>query len=125
MKLDTYMSRIRNNKGLTLLEVMIAMVIMSVSLLGLLQMAMIALDGNHWSNLTTRTVQLMQQKLEEIRSSQDFTSGSETVDEVELTWTVSTAGVHLRQVDIEARWRDISQNQRANSMTAFIKSDSV
>ncbi|MEE8577304.1 MAG: prepilin-type N-terminal cleavage/methylation domain-containing protein, partial [candidate division Zixibacteria bacterium] len=62
------MHAIRNQEGVTLLEVLIAMIILSVSLLLLLNMAMVALDGNDWANNTTIATQLMQQKLEQLRS---------------------------------------------------------
>ena len=117
--------KLKNESGLTLLEVLIAMVILSIALLMLLNMGMVALDGNEWSNRTTVAAQRMQQKLEQIRSSNDFSNGAETVDDVNLAWTVAPVDVHLRRVDITATWRDMGNRQVSNSMTAYIKSDSV
>ena len=74
-------NRIRKNeRGITILEVLIAMIILSFSLLLLLNMAMVALDGNDWSNKTTVATQLMQQKLEQLRSVKDvaLTDGSDS-----------------------------------------------
>jgi prepilin-type N-terminal cleavage/methylation domain-containing protein len=78
--------KLRQQNGVTLLEVLVAMIIMSVSLMMLLNMAMIALDGNDWSNKTTVATQLLQEKLEQIRASGDFTNGSDTLQGVTRTW---------------------------------------
>ncbi len=116
---------ISNQSGLTLLEVMIAMVIMSISLLLLLNMAMVALDGNDWSNKTTLATQLMQEKLEQLRNTTIPTSGEDTTAGFVRTWTVSTAGGHLRKVNINVTWEDVRAMTKMDSMTAFIKTDSV
>ena len=51
----------KQEAGFTILEVLIAMIILSISLLVLLNMAMVALDGNDWSNNTTVATQLLQE----------------------------------------------------------------
>ncbi|MBU0983839.1 MAG: prepilin-type N-terminal cleavage/methylation domain-containing protein [candidate division Zixibacteria bacterium] len=116
---------LKNQKGITLLEVMVAMLIMSFSLLLLLNMAMVALDGNEWSNKTTFAAQLLQQKLEEIRASGNFTNGADTAQGVERTWTVQNAGNHLRRVDVRVAWRDMHARDQANTMTAYVRTDSL
>jgi len=118
-------TKVNSQDGLTLLEVLIAMVILSIALLLLLNMGMVALDGNDWSNRTTVAAQRMQQKLEQIRGSNSFSDGEETVDDVTLKWSVSNLDAHLRRVDITATWQDIGNRQVSNAMTAYIKSDSV
>ena len=118
-------SKLTNQSGLTLLEVMIAMVIMSISLLLLLNMAMVALDGNDWSNKTTIATQLMQEKLEQLRNSPTPGSGGDTALGVVRNWTVTNAGSHLRQVGIDVTWEDIRGNMVTDSLSTFIKTDSV
>ncbi len=110
---------------MTLLEVLVTMLILSVSLLMLLSMAMFALNGNHRSNNMTVATQLMQQKLEEIRGSGNFGSGVDTVENVRIEWTVTAVAVHLRQVSITAAWRQLDGQERTHEMTALIKSDAV
>jgi prepilin-type N-terminal cleavage/methylation domain-containing protein len=117
--------RIANQKGVTILEVMIAMIILSMSLLLLLNMAMVALDGNDWSHKTTAATQALQQKLEQLRNSDSLASGSDTTGGVERSWTVTNVGSHLRRVDVQAVWHDIRNREKTNSMTAFIETDSV
>ncbi len=58
---------IANQDGISILEVLIAMIILSMALLLLLNMAMVALDGNDWSNKTTVATQMLQEKLEQLR----------------------------------------------------------
>lgn len=119
------MKRIQNQNGITLLEVLIAMIILTLALLVLLNMAMVALDGNDWANNTTVATQLLQAKLEELRGDGFPVSGSDTVGAVSRTWTVTTVSSHLRRVDVQVNWNDISNNAKSNSITSFIRTDSV
>ena len=116
---------IQNQNGISLLEVLVAMLIMGFSLLMLLNMAMIALDGNDWSNKTTLAAQLLQQKLEEVRASGNFTSGSDTAQGVQRSWSVSSAGNHLRCVDVTVAWEDMKGREQQNTMTAYVRTDSI
>jgi Tfp pilus assembly protein PilV len=122
---DMKMKRIQNQDGITLLEVLIAMIILTLSLLVLLNMAMVALDGNDWANHTTVATQLLQDKLEELRGDGFPVSGSDTVGDIARTWTVTAVSSHLRRVDVQVNWRDISDDQQTNSITSFIRTDSV
>ncbi len=116
---------ISNQAGISLLEVLIAMIILSMALLVLLNMAMIALDGNDWSNNTTLATQLMQQKLEQIRSTQNFSNGADTAEGMVRNWMITDAGAHLKKAQVTIVWEDVRANQMTNTMTAFIKSDSL
>ncbi len=114
-----------NEQGITILEVMVAMIILSMSILLLLNMAMVALDGNDWANNTTAATQLMQQKLEQLRTSGDLTDGSDTIGEYARSWVVTNVGSHLRKIDVRVDWEDIRSHSKVDSLTAYIKSDSV
>jgi type II secretion system protein I len=117
--------QIASQDGITLLEVMVAMIILSISLLLLLDMAMVALDGNDWSNKTTLATQMLQEKLEELRSTEALADGSDSVEGISRNWTVTTVSSHLRRVDVQVQWQDVRSRTKSNSMTAFIKTDSV
>ena len=119
---------VQNENGVTLLEVLIAMLLVSFSLLMLLNMGMIALDGNDWSNKTTTATQMLQEKLEELRGGgySALTNGSDTADGgVVRSWTVTNAGDHLRQIDVQVTWRDMQARERTNTMTAYVRTDSL
>jgi Tfp pilus assembly protein PilV len=117
--------KINKSDGITILEVLIAMLILSMSLLLLLNMAMVALDGNDWSNHTTVVTQLMQQKLEEIRASGALTNGHDSVSGVARTWNVTNVGPHLRNVNIAMNWSDVRAREHNDSMSALIRTDSL
>lgn len=124
------MKRIKllQDKGLTILEVLVAMLIMSLSLLLLLNMAMVALDGNDWSNNTSIATQMMQEKLEQMRNVPNlnsYSSGNDTAYGVKRIWKVEDAGNHLRKVEVQVVWDDIRGKHKTNSLTAYIKTDSL
>ncbi len=118
-------ARLRRNQGLTLLEVLIAMVIMSVALLLLLNMGMVALAGNDWSNNTTTAMQLVQQKMEELQASSDPQSGEDEIGDFARQWEVSVQADHLRQIDIEVTWTDLRNAVKTESLTTLMKTDSI
>ncbi|MCP4566720.1 MAG: prepilin-type N-terminal cleavage/methylation domain-containing protein [FCB group bacterium] len=117
--------QISNDQGFTLLEVLTSMFIMSFSMLLLLHLAMVALDGNTWASGTTSSTQLLQEKLEELRSFDDPESGADTVGQVYRDWTVTTAGSHLRQVALTATWYSPDSLAHSNTITTLIKTDSL
>jgi type II secretion system protein I len=113
--------------GMTILEVLVAIIVLSVALLLLMNMTMVALEGNDWSNNTTLATQLMQEKLEQLRSQADFglLDGTDTVSGVVRSWSVSTADSYLRRVDVQARWQDVKSQTRTSTMSAYIRTDSL
>lgn len=118
--------RLSGPDGFTILEVLVAMVILGMSLLLLLNMAMIALDGNDWSNNTTVATQLLQEKLEQLRSKTvKLESGYDSPDNLERVWTVTDAGNRLKKVEVVVTWTDIRNNTISNTMTTYIKTDSI
>lgn len=114
-------SKIKNESGLTLLEVMIAVVILSLSLLVLMNMTMVALTGSDWANNTTTATQLSQAKLEQLRASSNPMSGSDTAYGMERVWTVQQSAANLLEVDIAVTWTDLKGQPDGDTMTAFIK----
>jgi type II secretion system protein I len=119
--------RLKRCDGITILEVLIAMIVMSMALLLLMNMAMVALDGNDWSNNTTNATQLLQEKMEQLRTnaSSSLTSGSDTVDGVTRTWKVANVSSHLRRVDVTVTWKNFREEEKVNTMSSYIRTDSV
>ena len=105
------------------MEVMVAMTVLSLSLLLLLNMAVVAIDANDWSNKATQATQAMQEKLEEIRSTLDFTSGSDSIGTVARSWRSTDMGDHLMQVDVTVSWTDVRSLSRSNTMSALVRVD--
>ena len=132
MKMVTHMKRaqntakrLRKQDGVSLLEVLVAMIILSMSLLLLLNLSMIALDSNDWSNNSTRAAQMLQQKLEEIRGSASFSNGADTASGISRSWTVTSIGNHLRQVDVTVSWQDMKSRTQTSTITGYVLSDSI
>ncbi len=112
-----------NQEGFTLLEVMTSMFIMSFSLLLLLHLAMIALDGNTWASGTTSSTQLLQEKLEELRADAIPASGIDTVGEIVRNWTVTTEATHLRKIVLSATWYTPDSIGQTYTINSYIKTD--
>ena len=72
------MTKIDNNKGFTLIEVLVAMVILSVGLLGTAALITGIINGNKVSNRITTATVLAQDKMEEIKSVGYSNAVSET-----------------------------------------------
>ena len=110
---------------MTLLEVMIAMIITASALLMLLNMAMIALEGNNWANKTTLATQLVQEKLEQLRggAAGALEDGSDTTHGLARSWTVTDIGNHLQRVDVTISWDDYQAKQHSNTLTGYIRTD--
>ena len=117
--------KIKSPDGFSLLEVLISMVILGVALLGLLNMSLVALTSNDWSNKTTVVTQSIQQKLEELRNTPNPSNGSEEINGIELNWTVSSPQNHLREVYLTAMWQDMISQYKYMNVTAYMKTDSL
>lgn len=115
--------RLRSQRGVSVLEIMIAMVILSLSLLLLLNMAVVALDANDWSNKSTVATQALQDKLEEIRSTLNFTAGADSVGAVARSWNAVDLSTHLKQVNVTVNWTDVRNKAKTNSMSALVRVD--
>jgi Tfp pilus assembly protein PilV len=124
------MKRLRkrlDERGITLLEVMIAVLVLTVSLLMLLNMAMVALGGNDWANKATLASQLVQEKLEQLRatSSGTLTDGSDSVNGLARSWDISYAGNHLRRAAVTVQWQDLKGESHTASLASLIRTDSI
>jgi prepilin-type N-terminal cleavage/methylation domain-containing protein len=114
-------TKINNETGLTLLEVMVAIVILSLSLLVLMNMTMVAMTGSDWSNKTTTATQLSQEKFEQLRASLNPQSGADTAFGMERVWTVQQAAANLYEINVAVTWADLKGQQTGDTITAFIK----
>ncbi|MCJ7663966.1 MAG: type IV pilus modification protein PilV [Desulfobacterales bacterium] len=75
-----HMRRLRDQRGFTLLEVMIALVILAVGLLGLASLQIMAIKGNSYGQQMTVASTLAQNQLEQLRRTAGaLTAGGDTV----------------------------------------------
>ena len=99
-----------------MLEVLIAMVIMAIGLLGLSALQMVAVRGNAFSSEMISASMLAQQKFEELRElaydDADLTTGAHTETRTDsrgvsytLTWTVTPhASLLMKTVVLVVSW---------------------
>ena len=107
------MATLNSTKGFTLIEVLIALVISSVCLLGLASLMVTSTQGSSFGGHMTEAVTLSQDKLEELRAiRRNIPEGSNT-DHPEgptgisytRNWNVVTDG-NLRTITVTVNWKD-------------------
>ena len=108
------MKRSKKSKGFSLIEVLIALVILAVALLALAGLMVQSTSSNSWGSHLTEASTFAQDKLEELRmttwphltSDSDSRTGS-TGTTYTRTWTIATnAAGNLRTVNISISWTD-------------------
>jgi len=102
---------------------MVAMVVLSIGLLMLLNMALIALDGNDWSKNATRVTTLMQERLEQVRSiCPPAGEYVDTVDGYQRVCTVTDmgSGTHLISATVTVNWQDVKGHDRSDSVSSLV-----
>jgi len=106
------MKRFKTSRGFTLLEMMIAMTILSVALLGLGQMMLLSIRGNSFGNKVTEATTFAQDKMEELRTVDwnGLQDGNDTISgfqgiQYQRAWTVVPAGT-MKTVNLAVSWND-------------------
>jgi prepilin-type N-terminal cleavage/methylation domain-containing protein len=106
------MKRLKTSKGFTLLEMLIAMTILSVALLGLGQMMLLSIRGTSFGNKVTEATTFAQDKMEELRTvdwnalqdGNDSISGSQGI-QYQRSWTVVPTG-KMKTINLAVNWND-------------------
>jgi prepilin-type N-terminal cleavage/methylation domain-containing protein len=106
------MKRFKTSRGFTLLEMMIAMTILSVALLGLGQMMLLSVRGNSFGNKVTEATTFAQDKMEELRTVDwnGLQDGNDTISgfqgiQYQRAWTVVPTGT-MKTVNLAVSWND-------------------
>jgi type IV pilus assembly protein PilV len=108
--------RCKKSKGFSLIEVLIALVILAIALLALAGLMVQSTNSNSWGSHLTEASTFAQDKLEELRMTTwanlvlepftDVRTGA-TGTNYTRTWTVTTNGTgNLRTVSINISWTD-------------------
>jgi prepilin-type N-terminal cleavage/methylation domain-containing protein len=106
------MKLFKTSKGFTLLEMLIAMIILCVALLGLGQMMLLSIRGTSFGNKVTEATTFAQDKMEELRTvdwnnledGNDTIVGSQGI-QYRRTWTVAPAGT-MKTINLAINWND-------------------
>ncbi len=137
-------SLLRDKKGFTLLEVLIAICLLAVGMMGLVSLQSRGIRSNDLGNRTTQAVALAQDKLEDLidqctrTATKTLTPGASSdggrIDETgainadgmfSRTWAISPVGSPVgdaQQVDVSVRWADIIGPHNVN-VSGVITSD--
>jgi type IV pilus assembly protein PilV len=123
---------IKREKGFTLIEVMIALLILSIGLLGMAGLQIAATRSNSFSNQMTIGITLAQDRLEELRNlkydNAQLGVGSHTDTDNPIrslgdmgfnrSWTVSEdAANHLKTITVTLQWPDPDNTHRVQFIT--------
>ncbi len=114
---------VQNNKGFSLIEVMIALAIFSIGILAVSSMQISAAQGNLSSRLRTEAIAFASGEIEDMMAQpfQDIVTDSRTVNTVyELEWTVTTLG-NAKSIEMTVTWLDRGRLQ--NSTLNHIRAD--
>ena len=117
------MSGLRNNKGFTLVEIMIAVFILVIALLGLISVTVMVIKGNSFSKTMTTATTLAEGKMEQLKNTgsaskigyDTLAGGTDTVESIYTrTWTVTgntpAAGMKTAEVKVEWKWQNVDRN---------------
>jgi len=112
--------RSTSESGITLIEGMAGMIILSVGLLALLPMATLSVSTNQLSRDTADASQLLQNQIEKLRTMAVLTDGSATDPETGMYthWWLETDPDGLQKVHVEVTWYSdlgVSRMQRATT----------
>ena len=123
--MDEEMRKFSNDKGFTLIEVMIAIFILVVGLLGVAGVAVTVINGNAFSKEITTATTLAQDKMEELKNTRysNITSGSDTQESIYTrTWTSTpdspAAGMKTIDVTVQFQWKGTAHNVTLNTIVA-------
>lgn len=99
-----------NASGFTLIEVMIALVILSVGILGAASMQISAITGNGMANKITEASMVASDRAERLLalkfSSSDLKDGSDTVDGFGVSWVVTSPTTDSRDITVTVAWKE-------------------
>jgi len=109
----------RREKGLTLLEVMVSMIIFATGLLMMVPMIVTSLKGNVFADMTTKAAHHIQAKIEEIKNTHNFTSGYDNPEGMTRTWMVDDYGSHLKKITVQMTWVDKDSLQHQNVTVTY------
>ena len=114
------MKRIADSSGFTLIEVMIAILVIVVGLLGVAGVATMVIKGNTLAKEMTVATTLAQDKIEELKNTSypNLGSSSDTQDSIYTrTWTATLTATYVKTIEVVVQW-----NHYGNSHNVTLRS---
>ncbi len=107
------------SRGVSLVEIMIALLVFSVGLLLLVPLGVYSINANQWSDRTTQATFFAQEKLEELKNADVLSSGQDSVSTMQRVWTVQALTPSLSQISVQINWKDFDNRSRQYLITTF------
>jgi type IV pilus assembly protein PilV len=116
-------SGLHNQKGFTLVEIMVAISIIAIGLLGLVSVTVMVIKGNTFSKTMTTATTLANDKMEQLKKTgyASLASGADTAQSIYTrTWTVTqdspAAGMKTVVVTVQWPWEGVAHNVTVRSL---------
>ena len=118
-------SELHHQKGFTLIEIMVAIGIIAIALLGLVSVTVMVIKGNTFSKTMTTATTLANDKMEQLKKTgyAGLASGADTAQFLYArTWTVTpdspAAGMKTVEVTVQWTWDGVARNVTVGSLVA-------
>lgn len=123
--------KLKSQNGITMLEVMVSMIILSIGLLGLAQMIGMSIYGNSYANEVTAAYALAQQEVELLASQPTYSnvpftsttdsvgSGYKVVRKVEDDLSNGAIPTGLYKISVAVSWTDQQAQPRSVYFATF------
>jgi type IV pilus assembly protein PilV len=113
------MFTLRHNQGFTIVEVLIALSVLTIGLLGVAGLTMMIIYGNSFSRTLTTATALAYDKLEELRDTpyEKIADGKKTLVERNITYirvwrvTADQPAAGMKTVEVTVSWATLKQRQ--------------
>ena len=109
----------RHDQGFTIVEVLIALSVLTIGLLGVAGLTMMIIYGNSFSRTLTTATALAHDQLEELRDTpyEKIADGKDIIVERNITYTrvwrvtADQPAVGMKTVEVTVRWVTLKQRQ--------------
>ncbi|HUU50117.1 MAG TPA: prepilin-type N-terminal cleavage/methylation domain-containing protein [Nitrospinota bacterium] len=95
-----------DSKGMTLIEVLIALAVLSIALLAMAMTSLSVIRGNATNDMVTQAATVAQDKMEELKNIpfNNLNSGNDTAGDYTRQWVVTNISATLRQITLTVSW---------------------
>lgn len=115
----------RQTRGFTIVEVMVAIFILSVGLLAAATMQVSAIRGNQMGNDVTQATFIAQDKLEQLKNSDDISTvadGNDVVGIYNRSWTLTASSGASQIATVTVSWTTGGKNHDV-ALTTITRGD--
>jgi type IV pilus assembly protein PilV len=118
-------SGLHNHKGFTLVEILVAIGIIAIALLGLISVSTTVIKGNTFSKTMTAATTLANDKMEQLKKTgyASLASGADAAQSIYTrTWTVAqdspASGMKTVVVTVQWTWQGVARSLTIRSLIA-------